>query len=214
MLKTRRQLFEATCGAAAMLCASLPAAAHPHMCVAMETTVLYDKGAFTGVEQKWTFDQTYSETAVDGLDKNKDGKFDRAELAELAQVNIEALKDFDYFTQATVDGKPVLLGAPKDYWLEHKDGILSLHFNLPFAAPAAPSDKPLAIAVRDTSYYIAFGLPKDGQPARLGGGAPAGCRLAVETPDKEEQESATQILDALGCSIIVPKAIAVTCNGP
>ncbi len=32
------------------------------------------------------------------LDKNKDGKFDREELAELAQVNVESLSEYEYFS--------------------------------------------------------------------------------------------------------------------
>ena len=32
--------------------------------------------------------------AVEGLDTNKDGKYSREELAELAKVNVTSLKDF------------------------------------------------------------------------------------------------------------------------
>ena len=38
--------------------------------------------------------------AIEGLDKNGDGKYDRQELSELAQVNIDGLKEFNYFTVA------------------------------------------------------------------------------------------------------------------
>ena len=47
---------------------------------------------------KWMFDEFYTAMAIEGLDKNKDGVYDREELAELAKVNIEGLKDFAYFT--------------------------------------------------------------------------------------------------------------------
>jgi ABC-type uncharacterized transport system substrate-binding protein len=214
MLKTRRRLVRAAAAAGAVLCASMPAAAHPHMCVAVEATVLYEKGAFTGLQQKWTFDQAYTTTAVEGLDKNNDGRFDRSELAELAQVNVDALKEFDYFTYPVLAGQPVKLGEPKDYWLEHKDGLLSLHFTLPFAAPAPVQDKTLTLAVRDNSFFIGFGLSKGGNPVQLGSGAPKSCRLAVEMVDQEEQAVLKQIFDALGCTITVPKEISIKCNGP
>lgn len=214
MLKTRRRLLQAVAGAGAVLCTSMPVAAHPDMCVAIEATVLYDKGAFTGLQQKWTFDQNYTTMAVEGLDKNNDGTFDRSELAELAQVNIDALKEFEYFTYPTLAGQPVKLVEPKDYWLEHKDGALSLHFTLPFATPLPVADKPLAFSVRDNTYFIGFGLPKTANPVRLGSGAPKSCRLAVEVLDKDEQAVLKQILDALGCTITVPKAISIACDGP
>jgi ABC-type uncharacterized transport system substrate-binding protein len=202
--------------AGAMLCAgAIPAAAHPHMCVGVEATVLYEKGAFTGLKQKWTFfDERYTAEAVEGLDTNKDGKLDRAELEELAKVNVEGLKEQDYFTYPALAGQPVKLGEPTDYWFEYADGALSLHFTLPFATAVPVGDKTLELAVRDTAYFIAFGLPKVPESVRLGSGAPKRCRVAVELPEAEEQATTKQILDALGCPITVPKAISVACEGP
>jgi len=123
--------------AGALMCGGLitEAAAHPHVYITFETTVLYDKGTFAGVRHKWMFDEFYTTMAIEGLDKNKDGVYDREELAELAKVNIEGLKDFAYFTFPALAGKELAVGEARDYWLEHKDGLLSLHFTLPFATP-------------------------------------------------------------------------------
>ncbi|TMJ63980.1 MAG: DUF1007 family protein, partial [Alphaproteobacteria bacterium] len=85
--------------AAGMLAAlAASATAHPHVWITVETTVLYDKGTFTGLQHKWTFDEFYTAMAIEGLDKNKDGIYDREELAELAKVNVDGLKEFGYFT--------------------------------------------------------------------------------------------------------------------
>lgn len=218
MLKTRRWLLAGIAGAGAMLVAmlgtSMQAAAHPHSCVAMETTVLYEKGAFTGLQQKWTFDESYTQMAIEGQDKNNDGKYDRSELAELAQVNMEALKEVDYFTSAAVAGQPVKLGEAKDYWFEHKDGVLSLYFSVPFAAPVPVDDKTLAFSVQDPSNMVAFGVPKAGHPVRLASDAPKGCKLKMEMPDKEEQAVVAQLLEALGCAITIPRGITVACDAP
>src|SRR6185503_7410802 len=121
----------------AMLTGALvgPAAAHPHVWITVETTLMYDKGGFSGLHHKWTFDQYYTAMAIEGLDKNKDGKYDREELAELAKVNIDGLKEFAYFTYPVAGGQEVKVGEARDYWLEHKDGGLSLIFTLPFANP-------------------------------------------------------------------------------
>src|ERR1700682_4034432 len=93
--------------AAVLACAAIdgPAQAHPHVWIFVETTVLYDKGTFTGLRHKWTFDEFYAATAIEGLDKNHDGKYDREELAELAKVNIDGLKDFAYFTFPALAGQ-------------------------------------------------------------------------------------------------------------
>src|SRR5215510_8260484 len=155
-----------------------PAAAHPHVWIIVETTLLYDKGAFTGLHHKWTFDQYYTAMAIEGLDKNKDGKYDREELAELAKVNIDGLKEFAYFTTASVAGREIKFGDPSDYWLEHRDGVFSLNFNLPFAEPVPTDAKGLAFAVHDPTFFIAFDLAKV-DPAKLGPGAPAACTIKV-----------------------------------
>lgn len=96
-----------------------PAVAHPHVWVAVETTVVYDKGTIIGLRHKWTFDELYTAMAIEGLDKNNDGIYSREELSELAKVNLESLKEFDYFTQMRLAGQPLKVSTPTEYWLEH-----------------------------------------------------------------------------------------------
>ena len=76
--------------------------AHPHVWVTSRTTVLFKDGAMTGLQHEWTFDEMYAAMAIEGIDTNKDGKYDRAELQSLAQVNIDGLRDFEYFAAAEV----------------------------------------------------------------------------------------------------------------
>jgi ABC-type uncharacterized transport system substrate-binding protein len=215
MLNMQCRSLQAFALAVAMLGASLPAAAHPHMCVGVEATVLYEKGAFTALKQKWTFfDEAYITMAVEGLDKNKDGNLDRAELDELAKVNIEGLKELHYFTYPAVAGQIVKLGEAKDYWLEYAKGALSLHFTVPFATAVPAGNKTLELAMRDNDNFISFGLSKGPNPVQLASDAPKRCRVAVALPEGEEQAVLRQILDALGCTVTVPKTISVACEGP
>jgi ABC-type uncharacterized transport system substrate-binding protein len=215
MLNTRCRLLQGAAVAGAMLCTALPAAAHPHMCVGLEATVVYEKGAFTGLKEKWTFyDESYIAQAVEGLDKNKDGKLDRSELAELAKVNIEDIKGADYFTFATVGGEPVKLGEATDYWLEHTGDTLSFYFTVPFATAVPAGGKKLEISVRDTEFFIAFGLPKVPESISLGSGTPKSCRLSVELPEAEEQATMKEILRGLGCAVTLPKSISIACGPP
>ncbi|MEZ5854060.1 MAG: DUF1007 family protein [Hyphomicrobiaceae bacterium] len=108
--------------AAIAMLALLPssgAMAHPHIWVTTRSEVVIEKGAIVAIRQHWTFDQYYSDTAIDGLDTDKDGIYSRQELAELAKVNVEALKDFSYFTYPRLAGKDLAVGTPTDYWLDH-----------------------------------------------------------------------------------------------
>jgi ABC-type uncharacterized transport system substrate-binding protein len=205
-------------GLAALACAAVatPAAAHPHVWVSVETTVVYDKGAITGFRHRWTFDELYTTMAIQGLDANNDGTYDRKELAELAQVNMDGLKEFDYFTQSRLGGQPLKNGAPKDYWLEHKDGVLSLNFVLPLAQPVLAEAEGFSFAVSDPSYFIAFDLAKD-QPIKLSDGAPPGCQASVVAAEQDKAEierlgkAFQQELGGAAANFGVARQIAINC---
>ncbi len=120
----------ASTAAAAALFGSLvwvaaPAEAHPHVWVTTETTVLFENGTIVGLRHKWSFDDFYASMALQGLDANNDGVYDRSELAPLAKVNIEGLKEFDYFTTAKLGGETLKFQAPTDFYLEHAAGPAS-----------------------------------------------------------------------------------------
>ena len=138
-----------------------PASAHPHVFIEARTKILYDKGNFSGVEHRWAFDEFYTQTAIEGLDANKDGVYDRQELAELAKVNIEGLKEFAFFTYPKLAGKDVTFAEVKDYWLEHKDGVLTLVFTLPFNEKVPASSADFKLAVADPTFFIGFDWAKD-----------------------------------------------------
>jgi ABC-type uncharacterized transport system substrate-binding protein len=173
-----------TLAAVSLAATPRPASAHPHVWVNVETTVLYDAGQVAGFKHRWTFDEMYTVMAIQGLDKNGDGIFTREELAELAQINIDGLKEFDFFTYARIKETPVKLAPPKDYWLEHKEGILSLNFTIPIAKPVPAETEGFEFAVYDQTFFIAFDLAKE-NPVRLSEGAPAGCSATVGHADKD-----------------------------
>jgi ABC-type uncharacterized transport system substrate-binding protein len=172
---------------AVVLAGASPAAAHPHVWVTVETTVLYQGGAITGLQHKWTFDDMYTAMAIQGLDTNGDGTYSREELTELAQVNIDGLKEFGYFTIAKLGKSAIKLKPPVDYYLEHKDGVLSLHFTLPFEQPVLADAPDFNFAVFDESFFIAFDFGAD-NPVKLSAGAPAGCHANVGIPENELAE--------------------------
>ncbi|MEQ1717665.1 MAG: DUF1007 family protein [Hyphomicrobium sp.] len=198
-----------------------PAAAHPHVWVTYETTVVYDKGALIGFDHVWTFDDMYTSMAVQGLDKDGDGAYSRAELAELAEVNMQGLKDFDYFTYAKLGTTDVKISGPKDAWLEHKNGILSLHFRLPLEQPVLAEAEGFTFAVYDPSFFIAF-EPEKTDAIKLAAGAPQGCKAAIvePKPDANSEELKAQLLNdafaqQLGQTTNIgggfTKTISVTC---
>lgn len=161
---------------------SATASAHPHVWVTVKSELVYaPDGALAAVRHHWTFDEMFSTFATQGLDTNNDGKFSREELQGLAEVNVSSLKEFTYFTHARADGKKFALADPKDHWLEHKDGALTLNFTLPVQTPLKA--KTVEIDVFDGTYFVDFSLAK-GEAVSLVS-APAQCKLAVSKPGSE-----------------------------
>ena len=155
------------------------AQAHPHVWVTMHTELVYaPDGSITGIRHAWSFDDMFSTFATQGLESKEKGKFTREELAPLAKVNVDSLKEYDYFTYATADGKKAELTDPtSDYWLDYTDQVLTLNFTLPFKAPVKA--KELKIEIYDPTIFVDFSFAKE-KPAQLIG-APK-CKLDVELP--------------------------------
>jgi ABC-type uncharacterized transport system substrate-binding protein len=158
------------------LAGALPASAHPHVWVTSKSTVIYSDGGIGAVEQSWTFDEFYSSMAVQGLDTNNDGQYSREELAELTKVNMEGLKQFDYFTVGERGQAKLEFGEPVNASLDFTGGILTLHFTLPLKKPAGP--KEFRFTTFDPTNLVAFELAKD-DGVRLAGG-PKGCQVSVK----------------------------------
>src|SRR5215831_13024076 len=115
------------------------ASAHPHVWVTVRSELVYaPDGSVTGVRHAWTFDDMFSVFAAPVNEAKKQGEFTREELAPLADVNVNSLKEYDYFTYARANGKSVEFNDPAaGYYLEFdpKETVLTLHFMLPLKAP-------------------------------------------------------------------------------
>lgn len=163
------------------------ARAHPHVWVTVRTEIVHDgQGRIAAFRHHWTFDEFFSGFATQGLDRNGDGTFDRAELAELAKVNVTSLAEFDFFTFPKAGGEKVELGPPLDgYHLVHENGRLTLHFTLPLETPLDPRTAGITFSIYDPTYYVAFSYAGD-SPVRLVENAPAACR--AEMPSRPEPQ--------------------------
>jgi ABC-type uncharacterized transport system substrate-binding protein len=203
--------------AAHPLLAPRPALAHPHVYVTVEATVMVDGGAFTGLHQVWTFDEFYSAMAVEGLDTNKDGKFDRQELSELAKVNMEGLKEFAYFTHARLGDKELKVTDPVEYWLEYSNSQLLLHFKLPLTERVLTEAKGFTLQISDPSYFIAFELAKK-DPVKLAAEAPKVCKVRIGVPRQDAAEArklGEAFFGQLGgdYGFGLAKTISIACDG-
>ena len=181
-------------GLAFAAAATAPAYAHPHVWVTMTEELLYaPDGSVTGVRHAWTFDDMFSAFATQGIEQKTKGIFTREELESLAQVNVESLKEYDYFTYAKVNGKRQkdAFLDPIDYFLDYdpKEAVLTLHFTLPFKAPV--KTQALVLEVYDPEFFIDFGFAEK-DPVRLVS-APAQCSASVEKPHDDNFSAALRL---------------------
>lgn len=166
-----------------------PALAHPHVWVSAQSTVLFDAAQMTRVRHVWTFDEVFSAFAIQGLDANGDGIYSREELQELAQVNVTSLEEFDFFTFAHHGDTELTFSEPVNYWLVYDGGQLTLHFDLPLAAPVRVSEE-LVVDVYDSTFFVDFGFA-DQQPALVQGNE--SCAAKIVRP----QDLPVDVLDRL-----------------
>lgn len=195
------------------------AQAHPHVWVTIKSEIVYaPDGTATGVHHAWTFDDMFSAFAVQGLERKSKTDPTREELAPLADVNVESLKEFDYFTYAKADGnKQTFLDPAKgEYWLDYKDAVLTLHFTLPLKQPVKA--KSLELEVYDPGYFVDFGFDK--KDAVTLKGAPAGCKFVADKPQDENAAAQAKRLaelppsapnDGTNYGMLFANKISVTC---
>jgi ABC-type uncharacterized transport system substrate-binding protein len=180
--------------ACSLLLMATPAIAHPHVWVTMKEELVYaPDGSLTGIRHAWTFDETFSAFATQGLKAGAKGRFTREELQPLAQTNVESLKEYRYFTYARIDGRKQkdAFADPVDYWLDYnpEKTELTLHLTMPLKNPVIA--RQLVIEIYDPEFFVDFGLA-EGNPVKLTG-APPQCSVATEKPHDPSFSSAARL---------------------
>ena len=166
--------------------------AHPHVLVDAHTQILFNaQGQMTGVTNVWDFDDAFSAFAIQGYDKKGDGLPTRAELQPLAQVNLNSLKEYGYFTRVSIDGANVKFGPPINFFDVFEHERLTLHFTLPLATPIDVRGKTFEVNVYDPEYFAAVTFVNQ-NPIQLVGSA-EGCTTAIHRPEQLDPQMASRL---------------------
>lgn len=175
-----------------------PAGAHPHIWIKNQPKLVMDGGKVVAVTQEWMFDAFFSAALIKDFDVNKDGKFDAKEIAEAKKNAFDALKDFDYFTRARIDGKKTKLQNVRDFSARIVDGKVVYRFTMSLPKPVDPRKQNAAFLFYDNTYYVDVAID-DTKSVTLENGA--GCNVKIV---KDE-------LNPIYFGLVVPKMVLVTC---
>ena len=172
------------------------AIAHPHEFVTMKISVLFDGQAnITGLRYKWTFDRLFSAYALEGQDKNKNGKAEPDELLALQNEILGNIAEIKFFTRFDKKGVQPDFAKAKPLGAEMVKREFSMTFEVPFKTPLNVSAKPLRYGVFDDEYYISMLHDDKGKSVQLVG-APSNCKWDMEAPDPDQDMAAfAQSLD-------------------
>ncbi len=173
--------------------------AHPHVWIEMRSSVVFtDNGLIKGVDLEWTFDDGYTQMALEGLDVDGDGTYSQSELAPLTRENIASLKDYEYFTVMRANGEQQKIGEVKDFGQIWSNNKLTLHLQVPLENPMDPKKAEFMFKVYDPEFFIAIDYVKD-DPVDVVGKMPEPCTLVVKpVPTDAELEQTRTMLSTKG----------------
>ncbi|MXN65276.1 DUF1007 family protein [Stappia sp. GBMRC 2046] len=178
--------------AAIGIAASGAANAHPHVFVEARSEVIFDEaGRVTGVRHSWRFDEAFTAFAIQGLDQDGDNELTTEELQPLAKINVESLKEYDYFTYLFHGNDELGFTEPVEYWLDFYGGRLTLFFTLPLESPAISDGASFTLEVYDPTYFVAYEMTPDTPFAMVD--APAGCSLDFTPPPELDTSTAAAL---------------------
>ena len=167
------------------------AVAHPHISVDAKAAITFDKaGEVSSVHNTWTFDEAYSSWAIQGLDKNLDGKVTREELQPLADDNMKGLADYGYYTSAGEGAANLKFVNGHNATIDYTDGRITLNFDVAVDKPYA-IHRSLEIGVNDPEYYVAISFA-DATTVSLVN-APAACAYRMEAPHTMPDDVAKEL---------------------
>jgi ABC-type uncharacterized transport system substrate-binding protein len=145
-------LFIACCGL--LLLKAMPAQAHPHAWVDVQSEILFDaSGNIKGLRETWLFDEFYSEFAVQDFNLVEKGEIQTEKLVKLGIENLNNLKEYNYFTTIYSDKASVKILGYQDVTSDLPGKRIRLSFTLPLEKPINPRQHQVSYQIYDPSYY-------------------------------------------------------------
>ena len=156
-----------------------PVAAHPHVWVVYDLTVVFVKGRMAALQQEWSFDEDFSAAVLHDVGGGQAVKALRpGDVAKIEKNAFSNLKNYDYFTHVFVGSGKVGVGEVKDFKARLAGAKLIYTFTVPLAQPVDVKAEPAGIGIWDDTYFVDVG-PAEGSAPKLVGDGAAACRATI-----------------------------------
>ncbi|NTG45976.1 DUF1007 family protein [Agrobacterium rhizogenes] len=184
--------------AGGLLLAPVAAWAHPHIFVEARLEVL--AGADGNVQELrnvWRFDAVFSSSVLMDFDKNTNLKLDPDELKEVGKTVRDSLADYDYYTNLSLNGKPIKVNRPDIINVDYQDGQLLMFFAVKPSETMPLKGNKLSFGIYDPTLYTSIDFPTDNELVTEGDAFKA-CKQQVVRPNPDEviAENKTTLTDA------------------
>jgi ABC-type uncharacterized transport system substrate-binding protein len=179
----RTALIIAVAGTVAVIGQCRPVAAHPHVWINDITTFLFKDRQLVGIHHRWQFDEIFSSFVIEQHDKNRDGKFDKAENASIQKEAFSNLLKYGYFTHVRIDDKKVPLEQVEDFQATTKKDIMIYEFTLAMPKPVDLAKHHFAVGVFDPEYYVEVDLDEN-DPVHFSGLPDGACTFDIREDTK------------------------------
>lgn len=129
-------------------------AAHPHVFIDNEITIVFNQEELAGIKIKWFFDEMFSSMLIHDYDENKNGVFESAEIEAVKNGAFSNLEKFNYFTRIKIKGESFIVKLVENFSVSMEENCIIYNFFIPCKVEAENCHKEVKISVYDDSYYV------------------------------------------------------------
>lgn len=134
--------------------------AHPHVFIESYLTIKFDNNGLAGFQLKWEFDEMMSSGVILDYDKNGNGTFDPEERKLVKSEVFDYLKNYNYFTEVVIDGKPFTVKYVQNFYPEIMEGKLVYNFFVPCHVRVSKGYKEVLLLNYDEEYFTHININK------------------------------------------------------
>ena len=174
----------------ALLLASVPALAHPHVFADARMEIVGDgHGHLAEIRNSWSMDELFSSSVIPDFDKNANGKLDKDELKAVGEQIRSSIAEWSFYTAVSSGARDIAMDPPSllNATYDAQAGKLDLDFVMKPKKPVDLTKEKVTFAVYDKSYFVAFDFPDETRfiLKKL----PASCRKKFVVPSPDEAAS-------------------------